>query len=125
MRISCWKFGPRPRSSQPPSEAYESEASSSSATRDTWIRRALARLRPVQAPVPWAAHHRRLSAGAETTPTTGTPLSTRAIRVAQTGTPRTKFFVPSIGSMIHCRGPLPVVPNSSPSTESRGRVRLS
>jgi len=73
--------------------------------------------------VPWEAHQRRPKAGAETTPTTGTPLSTSAIRVAQTGTPRTKFFVPSIGSMIHCRLPRPVVPNSSPYTESRGRVR--
>ncbi len=88
-------------------------------------RRAWERLFPVHAPVPWEAHHRRPKAGAETTPTTGTPLSTNAIRVAQTGTPRTKFFVPSIGSMTHCRAPRPVVPNSSPSTESRGRVRRS
>ena len=29
------------------------------------------------------------------------------MRVAQTGTPRTKFFVPSMGSMIQRRGPWP------------------
>lgn len=45
------------------------------------------------APRPFAAHQRRPSAGADTTPTTGwnpvSPASISAIRVAQTGTPRT------------------------------------
>ena len=45
------------------------------------------------APPPFAAHQRRFSAGAETTPTTGwkppSPASIREISVAQTGTPRT------------------------------------
>ena len=49
--------------------------------------------------------------------------------VPQIGTPRTKFFVPSIGSITHCRLPGPaaasLAPNSSPSTPSRGRVRAS
>ena len=45
--------------------------------------------------------------------------------MAQTGTPRTKFFVPSIGSTTHCREPWPVGSNSSPTTASRGRVRRS
>src|SRR6516164_11707818 len=78
------------------------------------------------APWPRAAHHRRRSAGALTTPTVGTPSSSNAIKLAQTGTPRTKFLVPSIGSMIHCR-PLNVVvpPNSSPTTLSRVRSRPS
>ena len=51
----------------------------------------------VNAPSPTPAHHLRPSAGALTTPTTGTPSVSSAISVAQTGTPRTKFFVPSIG----------------------------
>ena len=47
----------------------------------------------------------------------------------QIGTPRTKFLVPSIGSITHWRLPGPagasVTPNSSPSTPSRGRARAS
>ena len=50
-----------------------------------------------------AAHQRRPSAGAETRPTTGRSPSISAIRVAQIGTPRTKFLVPSIGSITHRR----------------------
>ena len=60
------------------------------------------------------------------TPTAGTPSTSSAISVAHTGTPRTKFFVPSIGSTTHC---LPwnsrVPPNSSPNTESSGRCSAS
>ncbi len=63
------------------------------------------------------------SAGAETSPTTGSPSSISAISVAQTGTPRTKFLVPSMGSITQWRFDLPVVPNSSPVTASRGRAR--
>ena len=47
------------------------------------------------------------------------------IRVAHTGTPRTKLWVPSIGSTTQRRGPHPEVPSSSPSTASRGRARPS
>ena len=36
------------------------------------------------------------------------PSSTSEMRVAQTGTPRTKLWVPSIGSTTHCRGLDPV-----------------
>lgn len=51
---------------------------------------------------PWLlAHQRRPKAGAETTPVVMSGPSRSAIKVAQTGTPRTKFLVPSIGSMIH------------------------
>ena len=53
------------------------------------------------------------------------PSSTSEMSVAQTGTPRTKLWVPSIGSTTHCRGLEPVGANSSPMTASRGRVRLS
>ena len=42
------------------------------------------------------------------------PSSTREMRVAHTGTPRTKLWVPSMGSMTHCRGRDPVGSNSSP-----------
>ena len=73
-----------------------------------------------------AAHQRRPSAGAETTPATTSSPSISAIRVAQTGTPRTKFLVPSIGSMHPApRARDPVAPNSSPVTASRGRARDS
>ena len=43
--------------------------------------------------------------------------------MAQTGTPRTKFLVPSIGSTTHWRWLWPVEPCSSPSTASRDRTR--
>src|SRR5664280_2718686 len=103
---------------------YDREASPSWETLETPILLALDRLCPLHAPEPLAAHHRRFSAGAATRPRTGCPSSTRAIRVAQTGTPRMKLWVPSIGSMTQRRGPWPVVSNSSPSTASLGRVRL-
>ena len=56
------------------------------------------------APEPLEANHRRDSAGALTTPTTTLSFpselrSTKPIRVAHVGTPRMKFFVPSIGSI--------------------------
>src|SRR5438034_5951120 len=62
-------------------------------------------------------------------PTIAWSPSIRAISVAQIGTPRMKFLVPSIGSITHTRLPGPagasVAPNSSPSTPSRGRARVS
>ncbi len=74
------------------------------------------------APEPSAAHQRRPNAGADTTPTTGTPSTSSAISVAHTGTPRTKFFVPSMGSMTHWRpASIASPPNSSPRTSSSGR----
>src|SRR5699024_7302146 len=63
--------------------------------------------------------------GADTSPMTGWPSSIRPIRVAQTGTPRTKLRVPSIGSITHWRAEEPGVPNSSPITWSRDRERAS
>src|SRR5690625_5918008 len=72
---------------------------------------------PVQAPTPAPPHQRRDRDGADTSPMTGWPSSTRPIRVAQTGTPRTKLRVPSIGSITHWRAEEPVVPNSSPRSE--------
>ena len=79
---------------------------------------------PAYAPPPRLAHQRRPKAGALTTPTTGLSPIIKAISVAQTGTPRTKFLVPSIGSTTQRRGPQPVSPISSPCTASRGRARL-
>ena len=78
-----------PSSRQPPSEEYAREASASEDTAETRQRVAADRLRPVHAPVPTAAHQRRPSAGAETTPATTSSPSMRAIKVAHTGTPRT------------------------------------
>ena len=76
-----------PASSHPWANVTHTCASSRCATVDT-------RHRPpsANAPSPRAAHHRRCSAGADTTPTTG-PCSTcvSAISVAHTGMPRTKF----------------------------------
>src|SRR5699024_7403615 len=116
----------RPRSCQPDRELMERLASAILLTPDTLRRRGWAEgvessskvfgtEKERHAPAPGAAHQRRHSAGAETRPTFGTPSSSRLIRVAHTGTPRTKFFVPSIGSMTHwrpskCASP----PNSSP-----------
>ena len=92
---------------------------------ETLQRAALARLRPDHAPWPRAAHQRRSSAGAETTPATTTSSTMSPISVAHTGTPRTKFLVPSIGSITHRRALWPDAPNSSPSTASRGLERDS
>ncbi len=72
---------------------------------------------------PFAAHHRRPRAGADTTPATTSSSTISPIRVAQIGTPRMKLLVPSIGSITQRRGPQPVTPDSSPSTASRGRAR--
>jgi hypothetical protein len=85
---------------------------------------------PAYAPSPRHAHHRRPRAGAEMTPTVTSPASSSASSVAHTGMPRTKFFVPSIGSTIQRRSPTTLTapdppparsPNSSPSTASPGR----
>jgi hypothetical protein len=103
---------------------YDSEASARRLTFETDTLFAAARLRPVHVPDPVAAHQRRPRAGAATMPRIGFSLSTSAMRVAQTGTPLTKLWVPSIGSITHRRGPWPVVSYSSPSTASLGRWRL-
>ena len=79
----------RPCSSQPVRLEYDSDASQSLDTSETWHRVALVKDRPVQVPAPVAAHQRRPRAGAETTPTTTASPSISPIRVAQTGTPRT------------------------------------
>ena len=72
-------------------------------TFETWICLAEVRLRPAQAPEPSAAHQRRPRAGAATRPMTGTPSSTRAIRVAHTGTPRDEV----VGAVDRVDDPLP------------------
>lgn len=99
------KASSRPRSSQPCRLEYDSDASARSVTDDTCSRVADDSERPVHAPDPTAAHQRRFSAGADTTPTTGRSRSSSATRVAHTGTPRTKFFVPSMGSTTQTRWP--------------------
>ena len=49
-----------------------------------------------------------------------------AISVDQLGTPRIKFFVPSIGSITQYRlASVPLVPNSSPTNPSSGRSLAS
>ena len=124
-RVRLRKVCSRSSSSQPLRLEYESDASSTRAICETRNRWAADRLRPLQAPDPVAAHQRRERAGAETTPRTGESSTTNAMSVAHTGTPRTKFLVPSMGSTTHRRGPWPVSSISSPTTASRGRVRLS
>ena len=94
------------------------------ATLETWIWLADINDLPAYAPPPRLAHQRRPKAGALTTPTDRLSPIIKAIRVAHTGTPRTKFLVPSIGSITQRRGPQPVSPISSPCTASRGRARL-
>src|SRR5262249_57721808 len=110
-----WRFrGSLPCSSQPFRLEWENDASSSLATDETRLRLAFVRLRPVQAPPPRAAHQRRPSAGAETTPTVTSSPSISPISVAQTGIPRTKFLVASIGSITPHPAPPPTPPTSSP-----------
>ena len=72
--------------------------------------RALSSFRPPSPP----------SAGAETTPTVMTPSTSRPIRVAQTGMPRTKLTVPSIGSSTQRRGCRRRSPFPRPRTASPG-----
>ena len=61
------------------------------------------------APSPRAAHQRVARAGADATAATRTPSRSSAISVAQSGIPRTKCFVPSIGSRIQrAEAPSPV-----------------
>ena len=84
-------------------------------------------LNRTNAPSPDDANHRRDKAGELATPTTtscvpSAPTSTSAIKQAQVGTPRIKFFVPSIGSIIQYRfAPVMSLPNSSPNKPSLGR----
>jgi hypothetical protein len=92
---------------------------------ETWQAVARSSDLPVQAPPPFIAHQRRLSIGAETTPTTTSSSTISEISEAHTGTPRTKFLVPSIGSTTQRRWLWPVEPVSSPTTASRGRARDS
>ncbi len=88
------------------------------------------------APRPRPAHQRVPSAGAEATPSSRRPSTSQAISVAQTGTPRAKLCVPSIGSTIHLGGgalelDTPMLsPSSSPRMEcsgnrSRMRARIN
>ncbi|RPK91443.1 hypothetical protein EES46_10600 [Streptomyces sp. ADI98-10] len=104
-RVRSRRPSRRPCASQPDNEEKANEASAIRSTCDTCILVAEVRLRPVNAPAPFAAHQRRFSAGAETTPITGwkpPPLSSSLerevpppsatiseISVAHTGTPRT------------------------------------
>src|SRR6202012_135674 len=104
------KLSRKPRCAHPDKLENDKLAELSSATAETDSRRGSLPSTTTNAPCPWAAHQRRCSAGALTTPTDGTPSSSSAINVAQTGTPRTKFLVPSIGSMIHCLPVKVVVP---------------
>ena len=55
----------------------------------------------------------------------GAPSTSSAISVAQTGTPRTKFFVPSIGSTTHCRPASRCAAELLTDTESSGRRAVS
>ena len=78
----------------------------------------------VQAPSPRAAHQRRPSAGALTTPTTAAPRTVSAISEPHTPRPREKFLVPSIGSSTQARSARPSSPpRSSPTTGRPGARR--
>ena len=122
---TCCQKSPRPRACQTSGSSsarsraseHETDASASACTRETPIRSPFA-----NAPAPRAAHQRRPSAGAETTPSTSSPSRSSASSVAHTGIPREKFRVPSIGSTIQRVAP-PSSPSSSPNTPSPGRSR--
>src|ERR1700712_4603715 len=111
------------RSFPPENEDEDKGESWRRGTSEKWHSEAFISERPVHAPPSLAAHHRRCSIGADTTPTTTSSSTISEIRVAQTGTPRTKFLVPSMGSTTQRRWLCPVEPCSSPSTASRGRAR--
>jgi hypothetical protein len=83
------KVSSRPAASHSDRSEYDREASWSLPTPDTWQLVAADRLRPVQVPLPRAAHQRRPIAGADTTPATTSSPSISAMSVAHTGTPRT------------------------------------
>src|SRR5436309_6502717 len=95
---------------------WNSRARSSAVIRDTPMRRPSR-----NAPPPRAACQRAPKAGALATPATTSPPCSIASSVANTGMPRTKFRVPSMGSMMSraCVGP-GASPSSSPSTPSSG-----
>ena len=118
--VSCRNRSRIPSCCHPSKDEKEMEAFSSELTFDTRIF-LVTLFTDRNAPCPVAAHQRRPKAGAEITPTVGIPSTSNAMSVAHTGTPRTKFFVPSIGSIIHC---LPAnsasPPNSSPTLVSLG-----
>ena len=102
VSVSSMKRSRRPSFAQPDRLENDRLADSRSATEDTDTRRAGPPAKDANAPSPAPAHQRRCNAGALTTPATGTPSCNSAINVAHTGTPRTKFLVPSIGSITHC-----------------------
>src|SRR6266702_6192593 len=95
---------------------WNSVARSSDAMRDTIIR-----CPSRNAPLPRAACQRAPKAGALATPATTSPPASIASRVANTGMPRTKLRVPSMGSMMSRASVDPgASPSSSPSTPSSG-----
>src|SRR5437870_3426188 len=95
---------------------WNSMARSSDAMRDTVIR-----CPSRNAPLPRAACQRAPKAGALATPATTSPPASIASRVANTGMPRTKLRVPSMGSMMSRASVGPgASPSSSPSTPSSG-----
>src|SRR6266567_1993990 len=95
---------------------WNSMARSSDAMRDTVIR-----CPSRNAPLPRAACQRAPKAGALATPATTSPPASIASRVANTGMPRTKLRVPSMGSMMSRASVDPgASPSSSPSTPSSG-----
>ena len=89
---------------QPMKSECEIDASSILETAETLIFFGTSLLTITNAPPPSKAYQRRKSAGALTTPTTTCSVpsacfSINPMRVAQVGTPRRKFLVPSIGSI--------------------------
>ena len=96
-------------------DPYSICASSTAATRETWIRRSPSRPR-FQAPPPRYAYQRSRIAGAEITPTCSSPSCSMPSSVPNSGTPRMKLWVPSMGSMYQrVRAAPSSVPYSSPT----------
>ena len=85
---------------------------------DTWIGSPSA-----HAPSPLRAQKSSPVAGLWTTPVVTCPSSSRAMSTAQIGMCRTKFLVPSMGSMIQRRDVGPSCPNSSPRKPQSGKAR--
>ena len=112
---------PRAGSRAKRSSVVSTVASSTRATAETRQRASFH-----QHPSPGAAATSSPTGGKYAAPASTVSSSATAISVPHSGTPRTKLFVPSIGSMIQRRRASGrSTPNSSPSTPSPGKWRCT
>ena len=116
--------GARPDASMSYAEPYRIWASANSVTSETRIGRgAESSALRAHAPPPRRDHHRSWSAGADMTAAWSSPSRSTASSVPNSGTPRMKLWVPSIGSMYQRVAAVPAsVPYSSPTRPWSGQA---